>query len=137
MSRGGGGAGGWARGHLVFGHGLPVLPSAGIFPTREDTLVYTGRAVTSLVPSYKASRMCRYSGPCPCHPGVWEALDDGLGIFGLSGVGLPLHHGHEGPWGPATSPGFIQNRGTATSILESLVPHCLLSGSDDLDLPGR
>lgn len=127
----------WTRGHSVLGHGLPVLTSAGIFPTYGDMLVYTGRAMNSLVPSYRASQMCRCSGPCPCHSGVWETLDDGLGVFGLSWVCLPLHHGHEGPWNPATSPGFIQNRGTATSILESFMPHCFLSGSDDLGLPGR
>lgn len=61
---------------------------------------------------------------------------DGLGIFGLSWVCLPLHHGQGRLWGPATSPGFIQSKDTAPSLLESPLPHCPLSRSDALDLPG-
>lgn len=113
---------GRVAGHLVLGHGLLVLASAGLSPSRPVTLVHTGRAVTQghvRVPLGCVGNLLQPPGH------MMRCL--GSACYFTMGKGDP---------GVLPSSGFTQKRGIATSILKSSMPRCPLSGPDNLDLPG-
>lgn len=97
----------------------------------------------SHVPNYRDFQVCKCSGPHLCHSQVCGKLcsaprpQDGLQIFGLYAC-LPLHHGHgfRACWILSYPQGLPREGAQLPLFPNTLVPHCPLSGPDDLDLPG-